>query len=125
MFSDIADDHDVGITLVKTLQNTKYSLDEKLEQSFINLFSRKPSVSEKGDLESQSKQILTPEEAHDGNNSYEGKDDASSEDEFHNHLDTDLKEKVEFHDGRFRRRAVSAGDSADIDLEVFLFHLNY
>ncbi|XP_058084646.1 uncharacterized protein LOC131232437 [Magnolia sinica] len=35
-------DRDVGEVLVKTLQNTKYSIDEKLEQSFINLFSRKP-----------------------------------------------------------------------------------
>ncbi|PKA54628.1 hypothetical protein AXF42_Ash000463 [Apostasia shenzhenica] len=36
-------DHDVGETLVRTLQNTRYSIDEKLEQSFINLFGIKPS----------------------------------------------------------------------------------
>ncbi|KAL4178746.1 hypothetical protein AMTRI_Chr13g116660 [Amborella trichopoda] len=36
---------DVGEDLVKTLQKTKYSINEKLEQSFINLFSRKPSIS--------------------------------------------------------------------------------
>ncbi|XP_042382538.1 ribosome biogenesis protein BMS1 homolog [Zingiber officinale] len=41
--------NDVGVTLVKTLQQTKYSIDEKLEQSFINLFSRKkPPASDNG-----------------------------------------------------------------------------
>ncbi|XP_072959498.1 uncharacterized protein [Typha angustifolia] len=38
-------DHDVGEVLVKSLQNTRYSIDEKLENSFINLFSRKPLAS--------------------------------------------------------------------------------
>ncbi|KAJ4723986.1 Ribosome biogenesis protein BMS1-like, partial [Melia azedarach] len=36
---------DVGETLVKSLQNTKYAVDEKLEKSFISLFSRKPNPS--------------------------------------------------------------------------------
>ncbi|KAL5781216.1 hypothetical protein ACOSP7_006245 [Xanthoceras sorbifolium] len=36
-------DQDVGEALVKSLQNTKYSIDEKLEKSFITLFSRKPN----------------------------------------------------------------------------------
>ncbi|TXG72756.1 hypothetical protein EZV62_001335 [Acer yangbiense] len=40
-------DQDVGEALVKSLQNTKYSIDEKLEKSFITLFSRKPSSSSK------------------------------------------------------------------------------
>lgn len=30
--------------MVKTLQNTKYSVNEKLEQSFIDLFGRRPST---------------------------------------------------------------------------------
>ncbi|KAH7851169.1 hypothetical protein Vadar_008107 [Vaccinium darrowii] len=34
-------DRDVGEVLVKSLQNTKYSLDEKLENSFISLFAKK------------------------------------------------------------------------------------
>ncbi|KAK6140790.1 hypothetical protein DH2020_025471 [Rehmannia glutinosa] len=33
---------DVGVELVKSLQNTKYSVDEKLEKSFISLFGKKP-----------------------------------------------------------------------------------
>ncbi|KAG2727696.1 hypothetical protein I3760_01G170000 [Carya illinoinensis] len=37
-------DRDVGEVLVKSLQNTKYSVDEKLEKSFINVFGRKPNM---------------------------------------------------------------------------------
>ncbi|XP_051151391.1 ribosome biogenesis protein bms1 [Andrographis paniculata] len=33
---------DVGVELVKSLQNTKYSVDEKLEKSFISLFGKRP-----------------------------------------------------------------------------------
>ncbi|KAI3468188.1 hypothetical protein Pfo_024851 [Paulownia fortunei] len=36
---------DVGVELVKSLQNTKYSVDEKLEKSFITLFGKKPNSS--------------------------------------------------------------------------------
>ncbi|KAF5728790.1 ribosome biogenesis protein bms1-like isoform X1 [Tripterygium wilfordii] len=38
-------ERDVGEVLVKSLQNTKYSLDEKLQNSFINYYSRKPGIS--------------------------------------------------------------------------------
>lgn len=34
--------HDVGEALVKTLQTTRYSIDEKLDKSFISLFNVKP-----------------------------------------------------------------------------------
>ncbi|KZV24907.1 hypothetical protein F511_21605 [Dorcoceras hygrometricum] len=37
-------ERDVGVELVKSLQNTKYSVDEKLEKSFISLFGRKPNL---------------------------------------------------------------------------------
>jgi ribosome biogenesis protein BMS1 len=40
----IGKDPDVGEVLVKSLQNTKYSIDEKLEKSFISLFGRKPNM---------------------------------------------------------------------------------
>lgn len=42
LFSLAGKQHDVGIELVKSLQNTKYSVDEKLEKSFISLFGKKP-----------------------------------------------------------------------------------
>ncbi|CAA0828567.1 P-loop containing nucleoside triphosphate hydrolases superfamily protein [Striga hermonthica] len=38
-------ERDVGVELVKSLQNTKYSVDEKLEQSFISLFGKRPESS--------------------------------------------------------------------------------
>lgn len=142
MLSDAGDDQDVGIALVKTLQNTKYSLDEKLEQSFINLFSRKPSVSggnssgnEKGNSDNASQEIDEMDEemllqrdettergqgeVGEADNPPEEEDNASSDDEHQNPLDTDLKEKIEFHNGRMRRKAVSAGDDHVLDLKVF------
>ncbi|CAA6667167.1 unnamed protein product [Spirodela intermedia] len=120
MLSDAGDDHDVGIALVKTLQNTKYSLDEKLDQSFINLFSRKPSI-DKMDKEMLLQRDETTERDQgkvcEADNPAEEEDDASSDDEHQNPLDTDLKEKIEFHNGRMRRKAVSAGDDDVFDLK--------
>ena len=37
-------DPDVGEVMVKSLQNTKYSVDEKLENSFITLFGKKHDI---------------------------------------------------------------------------------
>ncbi|KAL7122020.1 hypothetical protein ACP275_01G019700 [Erythranthe tilingii] len=37
-----ATQRDVGVDLVKSLQKTRYSVDEKLEKSFITLFGKKP-----------------------------------------------------------------------------------
>ncbi|MQL73194.1 hypothetical protein Taro_005538 [Colocasia esculenta] len=140
------DDHDVGVVMVKTLQNTKYSLDEKLEQSFINLFSRKLPTSTGGknssdyllegndgleNLNISSQEIpdtiddkMMPEsnEATDRGlrkysettNSEDVDVGTSEDDEPENLLTTDLKEKVEFHDGRLRRKAISAGNE-DVD----------
>ena len=34
---------DVGVMLVKSLQNTKYPIDKKLEKSIISLFSQRPN----------------------------------------------------------------------------------
>lgn len=44
--------HDVGEALVKSLQNTKYSIDEKLEKSFIDLFGRKPNMLAEAQMDS-------------------------------------------------------------------------
>ncbi|GFP82885.1 ribosome biogenesis protein bms1 homolog [Phtheirospermum japonicum] len=43
---------DVGVELVKSLQNTKYSVDEKLEKSFITLFGKKPVSSSEAPISS-------------------------------------------------------------------------
>ncbi|PKI53790.1 hypothetical protein CRG98_025796, partial [Punica granatum] len=47
---------DVGEVLVRSLQNTKYSVDEKLEKSFIDLFGRKPDVFSKANGEAKDMQ---------------------------------------------------------------------
>lgn len=44
-FSLAGKQRDVGVDLVRSLQNTKYSVDEKLEKSFITLFGKKPNSS--------------------------------------------------------------------------------
>ncbi|XP_020248969.1 ribosome biogenesis protein BMS1 homolog isoform X1 [Asparagus officinalis] len=135
-------DRDVGEVLVKTLQNTRYSIDEKLEQSFINLFGRKhlavsedngneadnisevekdqgkANVSEQVDInqiggegvsEKADYEIIT--EQSDADDSDEESDDAlddQHENDGQNPLDYNLKEKVEYHNGRSRRKAISS-----------------
>ncbi|KAJ0969389.1 hypothetical protein J5N97_022266 [Dioscorea zingiberensis] len=141
-------DRDVGVELVKTLQNTKYSIDEKLEQSFINFFSRRaPTMSEDngdeidvGDLnisghedienlnqmhsmgtnKSMVKKLRKESNSDDSDEEIdhavdsEYDDDPDNDDEQPSALSCDLKEEVEFHNGRLRRKAVSS-NSEDHD----------
>ncbi|KAJ7980661.1 Ribosome biogenesis protein BMS1 [Quillaja saponaria] len=51
---------DVGAALVTSLQHTKYSIDEKLEKSFINLFSRNMSTERVNDA-NEDEQIIPGE----------------------------------------------------------------
>lgn len=46
-------DRDVGESLVKNLQTTRYSIDEKLNKSFINLFNVKPYISSENEVRSE------------------------------------------------------------------------
>lgn len=148
-------DRDVGEVLVKTLQNTKYSIDEKLEQSFINLFSRKRSISledrfgpEGAPMKDNDQHKLIPlYQDHDEHMVYSGaseseqdedeekfqiednedvdsdesddREEGAGDGEQSPPLKSDLKEEIEFHGGRVRRRAVSTSDFADGALEVF------
>lgn len=125
---------DVGVTLVKTLQNPRYSLNEKLDQSFINLFGRKPAAQSEDISGNQNDQgdanIL--EEA-DGNNicnanTLESNEHSYSECSSDSEHDNDeatqqndhevgLREEVEFCNGRMRRKAVSANFKDDDDDE--------
>lgn len=120
---------DVGEDMVKSLQNTKYSVDEKLEKSFINLFSRKPGVSSesKADMEDKLDQESDSEDKDDSDSSshdeHIGKDgmtDSSDEDndtaaeQQQFSVKDKLKEQAEFHDGRMRRKAIF-GDEVDGD----------
>ncbi|KAG8646425.1 ribosome biogenesis protein BMS1 homolog isoform X2 [Manihot esculenta] len=151
-------DQDVGEVLVKSLQNTKYSIDEKLENSFITLFSRNPPVAsdtqtyvsdsneeqrddtkpfELNELENQIEPDRSGEES---DTEYSEGSESFDEDEFtqrdamingedgdsdggnvnaSNHqtsLKDRLKEQVEFHDGRLRRKATFGDDMDDQDL---------
>ncbi|BFG41249.1 hypothetical protein CerSpe_275230 [Prunus speciosa] len=138
---------DVGVALVKSLQNTKYSVDEKLEESFINLFSRKPNLLSnaqsdgKDTYESREEiRMIEPLEEYqsgeaikgDGSaeeNNAEDSDGSESESSDKNEaahkdsLDQDanlkdhLKEHVEFHGGRSRRKVIFGNDLDHNDME--------
>ncbi|GJN02820.1 hypothetical protein PR202_ga20206 [Eleusine coracana subsp. coracana] len=122
--------NDVGVALVKNLQNTRYSVDEKLEQSFINFFGRRPAAQS---MESNVEDNVISASQQDkkdanlrntGTMESNGHSECSSDSEEDNDDDTqindrdvDLREEVEFHNGRLRRRAVST-NFEDVDEEV-------
>ena len=134
------------MALVKTLQNTRYSLDEKLEQSFINFFGGRPAAQSK-DSDAEGNVISASQETQDdqgdtnlqqvddGNNSNavtmesnehsEGSSDSEEDNDdiqLRDH-DVDLREEVEICNGRLRRKAVSANFLDDVDDEVYCFPL--
>ncbi|CAL9776169.1 unnamed protein product [Musa acuminata subsp. burmannicoides] len=143
-------DRDVGVALVKTLQNTRYSIDEKLEQSFINLFGRKPpSASDDNvdanesrysqrhvsildredddrlddkevsdDDEAGTKEVIAESESDDsdGDNNCTMDDDHEGDQQI-TAFSHDLKEEIEFHNGRFRRRVISSDYKYNSDLQ--------
>ena len=152
-------DRDVGEVLVKSLQNMKYSINEKLENSFINFFGQKPKLSSEAvadaqgthkDKEHDSKietlDIDQPGKASDAglvgedNNEMDSdgsessdQDEAgamlvgeasSSDDKDGDANDSKatpgdyLKEQIEFHDGRRRRRTIFGNDVDQIDVMV-------
>ncbi|XP_048571051.1 ribosome biogenesis protein BMS1 homolog isoform X2 [Triticum urartu] len=130
--------NDVGVALVKTLQNTKYSLDEKLDQSFINFFGRRPAAqSEDSDMTGNAISSRQNDQGEanilaqvGGNNlssagtlesNGHSSSECSSDSEGDNDDDiqpsdhgVDLREEVEFCNGRMRRKAVSA-NFQDVD----------
>lgn len=130
---------DVGEVLVRSLQNTKYSVDEKLEKSFIDLFSRKPSIFSEAHGRAEDRQEAV-EQGHEiqplgdqkfgqdsssGESDDEDADGLESSDQYEKGNDFDnanesmqpsflksgLTEHVEFHDGRMRRKAIFRGDA--------------
>lgn len=149
-------DQDVGEVLVKSLQNTKYSVDEKLEKSFISLFGRKPDSSSEArsdannTLENANRiheiepleqyqsglmEVDRPGLLHDTDDSESSDQDEpvqekakfeseGTDEEYHDLLDQKapvedhMKEHVEFHQGRLRRKAVFGNDVDSDDLMV-------
>ncbi|XP_022156323.1 ribosome biogenesis protein BMS1 homolog isoform X2 [Momordica charantia] len=151
---DKGKDQDVGEVLVKSLQNTKYSVDEKLEKSFISLFGRKPDSSSEArsdannTLENANRiheiepleqyqsglmEVDRPGLLHDTDDSESSDQDKpvqekakfeseGTDEEYHDLLDQKapvedhMKEHVEFHQGRLRRKAVFGNDVDSDDL---------
>lgn len=151
------DRHDVGEALVKSLQNTKYSVDEKLEKSFITLFGQKPNIlsearNDANDIheaeernrkiepseQDQSRQSIEADVSGEESDSEDlhslgssDQDEAAQKDamidsEFGSSvkesdqratLKGHMKEHVEFHGGRLRRKAVFGNDD-DNNLKV-------
>ncbi|XP_021748940.1 ribosome biogenesis protein BMS1 homolog [Chenopodium quinoa] len=120
--------HDVGEELVKQLQNVKYSIDEQLQERFINLFSQKQDKSDAdvpvaggrihehddaagSDKESSdsSDDDTDAEENNNMMNLGDGSSDAKKE------LGKNFKEHVEFSDGRIRRKAIFGNSNNDAD----------
>ncbi|KAL1806498.1 hypothetical protein ACET3Z_029566 [Daucus carota] len=136
-------ERDIGEKLVESLQNTKYSIDEKLEKSFINLFSKKPSSSVLEEpSDTKDNQYQSGEESDSDESGEEDEDDDlkcvkysdegrtlqkdttsknvdSGSDEDINAIEESVSgnkvsEHVEFRNGRMRRRAVF-GNELDLD----------
>ncbi|XP_039689953.1 ribosome biogenesis protein BMS1 homolog isoform X3 [Medicago truncatula] len=110
-------ERDVGVDLVKSLQNTKYSINEKLENSFINLFDQKGKVSSEAlggaqgtneDVEEDGKVETSDNNEIDSDASESS--DRDEADAITNDDGNHLKEKIEFHNGRQRRKAIFGND---------------
>lgn len=133
--------------LIKTLQNTRYSIDEKLEKSFIDIFSRKPldstsdnsnaygtldgkEVSDKN--EAFEKELSRTSDSSDSDNdsnaeelngtsecsdSHEDGSDAGEEDTHEE--DMQLQEGADFQNGR-RRRAPTPDSKEHNNTEVII-----
>ncbi|KAK4254819.1 hypothetical protein QN277_007910 [Acacia crassicarpa] len=123
---------DVGEALVRSLQNTKYSINEKLENSTINLFSQKLNVSSEALHDAQSRNIENNEMDMDGSesdqdeavppNAITDSETSGSEEDSDTRDDKaaigdHLNECIEFHGGRRRRRAVFGNDVDQNDLK--------
>ncbi|KAL3650790.1 Glycoside hydrolase 2 (Mannanase, beta-galactosidase) [Castilleja foliolosa] len=85
---------DVGVELVKSLQNTKYSVDEKLEKSFITLFGKKPFSSSETPTSVAAAHEVPLEPVEKYQNEKEDDDGESGED-----TDTEDEEDLESSDG--------------------------
>ncbi|KAJ8572985.1 hypothetical protein K7X08_009496 [Anisodus acutangulus] len=140
--------NDVGEALVKSLQNTKYSIDEKLENSFISLFGKKHNPSSASPAKADQTYGLEPAErdqsglelnsdGSDEDSDAEGlneleplqlerthprdlekntSDDSSEEEDTigskkHPGSSSSFRERVDFHDGRMRRKAIFDNDN--------------
>lgn len=116
---------------MRSLQNTKYSINEKLENSYINLFSQNPNVSpealcdapvadmvgeDNNGVDSDGSESSDQDEADEANGSVDD-DDATDSTTNRGHLN----EQIEFHNGRQRRKVFFGNDVGQSDLVVSLW----
>ncbi|XP_020585704.1 ribosome biogenesis protein BMS1 homolog [Phalaenopsis equestris] len=137
---------DVGESLVKILQTTRYSIDEKLDKSFIDLFNVKPLNSSNDANVSHDKTTVRGEIT--SNNCYgqehidpiDGEsfkasdkiekmnmtdeielEDSDEENDYHDEDDQQIlfndDQEAEFHNGRMRRKAISNFEDLEVSEE--------
>ncbi|XP_078159429.1 P-loop containing nucleoside triphosphate hydrolases superfamily protein [Carex rostrata] len=126
------EDRDFGQAMVKNLQNTKFSVDERLEQSFINIFGRNPpSNNNIGEDDEQQIDLQDQNQGDDQDLSeknsagaeYDTDEDSSDDEEKsekepeQDRRSSELREEVEIGNGRIRRKAISAKFSDHVDEE--------
>lgn len=107
---------DVGEDLVKSLQNTKYSVDEKLDKTFINFFGKKTSASSETKLKAEDAYQSLPEGS-DNEESQSGDEDEDDETDVEGN-DSEMKQETEIHGGRLRRKAIYKDDIGGSDATV-------
>jgi ribosome biogenesis protein BMS1 len=101
---------DVGVAMVKTLQNTKYSIDEKLNNSFIQLFRGSgPMKLDSNDAKEKEESEEEESEDDDDGDEDEDEDDQEDEDEDDDEVDAQAqKQTVSSTNGKIARKS---GDS--------------
>lgn len=131
-------DRDIGVDMVKTLQKAQYAIDEKLGMSKISLFGQNSNFSSKAEggekvsFEGEQLHGQTDEDDDDASHSGEESDDDMDNSKSLSQgkgaqsmlrktqdtgSDEELKELVEFHDGRRRRKALFGNDVDRDDLD--------
>ncbi|KAI5067058.1 hypothetical protein GOP47_0017586 [Adiantum capillus-veneris] len=100
---------DIGEVLVKTLQKTKYSVDEKLNQSFIQLF-RGAAPTLAPTIKPDGKQF-EDEEASDDDSKSDSEVEFGKSVQFEGcRLQSEVTEEREFQNGRIRRKVLFSSD---------------
>ncbi|KAL3846002.1 hypothetical protein ACJIZ3_003405 [Penstemon smallii] len=105
---------DVGVELVKSLQNMKYSVDEKLEKSFMSIFGKKPdNAMANREAEMQEKDVEFGEDSDTEGEDSDTEDEDSKKDSTSDQQppsQSNFKEHIDILEGRVRRKAVFEND---------------
>ncbi|XP_019265838.1 PREDICTED: ribosome biogenesis protein BMS1 homolog isoform X2 [Nicotiana attenuata] len=110
-------DNDIGEVLVKSLQNTKYSIDEKLENSFISLFGKKPILSSANPEADQTYDLEPTEQDQSGLELNSGESDKDNDVEDLNELEQLQLEGTHLRDSKKRTSEDSSEEENTIGSE--------